>query len=78
MVESAEHRSIISSDCPNGPEEIIQEDGFIFTSNSKVLHQFDLFLNQSELEKKNKKIQIKRIKQFTSFHHFIQLKKIIA
>ena len=36
LVESAYNNcSIISSDCPNGPEEIIQEDGFILQDTQK-------------------------------------------
>ena len=39
LVESAYNNcSIISSDCPNGPEEIIQEDGFISQVTQKVFY----------------------------------------
>ena len=58
---------IISSDCPNGPEEIIEKNGYLFQNNNleNLLKKFDEFLstnkdliykNKLALKKKNKKI----------------------
>ena len=64
---------VISSDCPNGPTEIIGNNGgYLFNTNSKIslLKKFDEFMNEDRLKKNNKKINIKKnIKNFTCFRH---------
>jgi len=69
---------VISSDCPNGPSEIVGDDGgYLFESNSKnsLVQTISLFLNDSEKNKLSKKINLKkRLKKFTSFYHAINLK----
>ena len=73
---------IISSDCPNGPNEILSngQNGFLFQNNnlSELLNKFDEFknLNENELFKK-KLLAKKQIKMFTQFTHFKSLKNII-
>jgi len=50
---------VISSNCPNGPSEIIDKDGgYLFESNSKkdFLKTIKLFLNEKKIIKKKKKI----------------------
>ena len=73
---------IISSDCPNGPNEILSngQNGFLFQNNnlSELLNKFDEFKNLTEEELNKKKIFAKnQIKMFTQFAHFQSLKNII-
>ena len=71
---------IISSNCPNGPEEIIEKNGYLFQNNNleSLLKKFDEFLgtNQDSIYK-NKLILKKRIKKFSMFQHYKMLSKII-
>ena len=73
---------IISSDCPNGPNEILSngQNGFLFRNNnlSELLNKFDEFKNLTEKELNKKKFFAKKqIKIFTQFAHFQSLKNII-
>jgi glycosyltransferase involved in cell wall biosynthesis len=82
LIEAAyKNCSIISSDCPNGPREIVGEDGgYLFSSNSIVsfLQTFKLFENETFDNKKIKKIDVKKkILDYTSFRHYLSLKKIL-
>ena len=50
---------VLSSNCPNGPKEIIQnKNGLLFESNSEkdFILKFNLLLKLSESEKKNFKL----------------------
>ena len=73
---------IISSNCPNGPNEILSygQNGFLFRNNnlSDLLNKFDEFkrLDEDELNKK-KLFAKKEVKMFTQFAHFKSLKNII-
>jgi len=71
---------IISSNCPNGPEEIIKKNGYLFQNNNleSLLKKFDEFLstNQDSINK-NKLILKKRIKKFSMFQHYKKLSEII-
>jgi len=73
--------TVISSDCPNGPSEIIGDDGgYLFKSNSKnsLVQTISLFLEDSKKNKIFKKINLKkRLKKFTSFYHATNLKNKI-
>ena len=73
---------IISSNCPNGPNEILSngKSGFLFQNNSlsDLLNKFDEFKNLTEAELNKKKLFAKKqIKKFTQFAHFKSLKNII-
>ncbi len=71
---------IISSDCPNGPEEIIRKNGYLFQNNNleNLLKKFDEFLSTNkDLIYKNKLALKKRIKKFSMFQHYKKLKEII-
>ncbi len=73
---------IISSDCHNGPNEILSngQNGFLFQNNnlSELLNKFDEFKNLTEEELNKKKIFAKKkIKMFTQLAHFNSLKNII-
>ncbi len=71
---------IISSNCPNGPEEIIEKNGYLFQNNNleNLLKKFDEFLaaNKDTIYK-NKLILKKRIKKFSMFQHYKKLSEII-
>ena len=73
---------VISSNCMNGPQEILSngQNGFLFENNNlnDLLRKFDEFKKQdvSELNAKKKYLK-KEIKKFTQFAHFNSLKKII-
>ena len=83
LIEAAMTRTfILSSDCPNGPKEIIEDkkNGILFKSNDKdfFLKQFKIFKNLDR--KKNKDILLKNLlyaKKFTIFNHFKILSKIL-
>ena len=73
---------IISSNCPNGPDEILSSgrNGFLFKNNdiSDMLNKFDKFKNSTEDELKKKRFSVKKqLKMFTQFAHFKSLEKII-
>ena len=72
---------VLSSNCPNGPTEIIGEDGgYLFESNSKnsLIENFNRFFEDTNFEKQKKKIKLKkRIKRFTSFQHASVMQKSI-
>jgi len=73
---------VISSNCPNGPNEIIGNDGgYLFESNCKesFIDVFKTYIADSEENKKLKKIILKkRIKNFSSFQHYLSMKKILS
>ena len=82
LVEAAiSNSTIISSNCPNGPYEIIKNDNFLFCNNDKN----DLLQKFINLEKNTSKNSIfsqktdvkKRVKDFTKFNHYKNLIKIL-
>ena len=72
---------VLSSNCPNGPTEIIgEEGGSLFESNSKnsLIENFNRFFEDTNFEKQKKKIKLKkRIKRFSSFQHASVMQKSI-
>ena len=72
---------VITSDCPNGPKEIISDDGgYLFQSNNStsLLKSINYFLKDSKANRVSKKIKLKkRLKGFTFFHHSLVLRKIL-
>jgi len=77
---SAINTNIISSNCPNGPKEIIHNEDFLFMNGSSdsLLQKFEIYKNKSKIELFNQKVAIKkRIKFFTSFQHFNKLNLIL-
>ena len=81
IVEAAlTNTNIISSKCPNGPEEILQNEGFLFKNNNlnDLVDKFEKFLKTKEnIRYKNKVTLKKRIKQYTQLHHYKKLIQII-
>ena len=72
---------VLSSNCPNGPSEIIADDGgYLFESNSKksLIKTISFFLQDSIENRMLKKITLKkRLKKFTSFYHASKLRNNI-
>ena len=76
---------IITSNCYNGPKEIIPSSdyGYIFESNN--LHSLEKQLNNFLIDAKDDKDKINRkklntlknIKKFTNFRHYLALKNIL-
>ena len=74
--------TIISSDCENGPKEILIENknGFLFKSNNSnsFLDVFDSFQKSNPKEIDLKKINAKKMsKNFSLFSHYCELNKIL-
>ena len=74
--------TVISSDCKNGPEEILKDgqNGYLFENNSlnDLLEKFDQFKNENKVKLFSKKLNLKKeLKKFTLFSHFNSLKNII-
>ena len=83
LVEAAfANTTIISSDCNNGPLEILEKgkNGFLYKSNNKedFLKIFGEFKNTDKKIIYKKKISSKKMsKKYSLFSHFLELKKII-
>jgi glycosyltransferase involved in cell wall biosynthesis len=72
--------NIISSDCPNGPKEIICDKDFLFLNGSSdsLFQKFNIYKSKTDIELFNQKIKIKkRTKFYTSFRHFKKLNLIL-
>jgi len=79
---SYSNTTIISSDCENGPKEILNENknGFLFKSNNckSFLDVFDNFQKLDSKEIEIKKINAKKMsKNFSLFSHYCELNKIV-
>lgn len=73
---------VISSDCQNGPTEILDKNknGILFKSNteSSLINAFKKFDEMGENEKKVCKVKLKKnIKKFTLFSHFKKLSYLL-
>jgi glycosyltransferase involved in cell wall biosynthesis len=84
LIEAAFCRAnIISSDCLSGPRDFFDNKrfGYVFDLNDKdqFLKLFDTVLNDSELKnKKNKKILVKRTRDYSIFRHFQKLNNLLS
>ena len=79
---AASNTPILSSNCKNGPIEILEEEkgGYLFQNNDKqnFLDKFDIFMNGDVKSIYKKKIfSKKKIRLFTRFNHFKNLNKLI-
>ena len=72
---------VLSSDCPNGPKEIIEKkNGLLFKNNSETdfIFKYKHLINLRDNEKKELIINAKKkIKNYSIFHHYKQLKKLL-
>jgi len=76
------NKTILSSDCPNGPKEILDNgnNGYLFKSNSSndFISNFEKIINSENSVLKKKKILLKKkCKDFTLLNHFKKLKDIL-
>ena len=72
---------VLSSDCPNGPKELIEnKNGILFKNNSKndFLSKFKFLISLDGSEKDKIKLNAKKkIKLFSIFKHYGQLEKVL-
>ena len=73
---------VISSDCPNGPREFLNNgrNGILFNSNKKnsLKESLEKFVKMTNEEKFKNKVQLKKnAKKFTKFRHFLKLVNIL-
>lgn len=73
---------IISSDCPNGPREFLNngENGLLFKNNknNSLYESFKKFSELSNDKKNFDKIEIKKnSRKYSMFRHFLQFNKIL-
>ena len=70
---------VLSSDCSNGPKEIIgDKNGILFKNNSEedFINKFKTFLSLDEFNKNKMKIAAKKTaKKFSIFSHYINLNR---
>ena len=84
MVEAAAlNLSVISSDCPSGPKEILLngQAGYLFKSNNsenfiKIFREF--YLEEKKLNFKKLVLAKKNSINFTKLRHFNVIKKILC
>ena len=83
MVEAAACRKIIiSSNCPNGPVEFIENGkaGYLFNNNDyrDLLLKIKLFLGENKNVIRQKKLTaLKKARQYSLFYHYKELIKIL-
>ena len=73
---------VISSDCPNGPREFLDDgkNGILFKSNveDELFKSFKKFSIMEQKEIYHNKIRLKKNAQkYTIFHHYLRLNKIL-
>tara|TARA_A100000164_G_scaffold373428_1_gene404592 strand:- start:2691 stop:3842 length:1152 start_codon:yes stop_codon:yes gene_type:complete len=72
---------VLSSDCPNGPKEILEnKNGILFKNNSKndFLSKFKFLISLDDSEKDKIILNAKKkIKLFSIFNHYGQLEKVL-
>ena len=72
---------VLSSDCPNGPKEILgKKNGLLFQSNSEddFIDKFNYLINLNDSQKKILRINAKKkIRNYSIFNHYQQLKKLL-
>ena len=76
------NKIVLSSDCPSGPNEILDDgkNGFLFKTNSieSFINAFDKLINSDENLIKLKKLGLKKkSREFTYFNHFKILNLIL-
>tara|TARA_Y200000002_G_C22636423_1_gene644841 strand:- start:18 stop:1166 length:1149 start_codon:yes stop_codon:yes gene_type:complete len=80
MIEASYcNKNVISSRCPNGPEEFLSfgKGGYLFKNNDKedLVNKIFMFLNDSEKKKYEKIILCKkRLKNYTLYNHYKSFK----
>ena len=86
LIEAAACRTpIFSSDCPEGPREIIKDNfnGLLFKSNDEndLVKNFIKFKDIISSPQKKKKLILNNLiltRQFSFFNHYVKLNKILS
>ena len=73
---------IISSDCPNGPKEILgnNERGFLFNNNDldSLVFQYNNFKSCKKNDLKNKVLKAKKYsRNYSTFNHYKKIRQIL-
>ena len=76
------NKIVISSNCPNGPEEFLSngKNGYLFSNNNQkdLIDKMNLFFMDSEKEKLYKIfLSKKKVKNYTIFNHFKVLDSLL-
>ena len=76
------NKIVLSSDCPNGPVEILNngKNGFLFKSNSteSFINNFEKMVNEDDMNIAKMKINLKKkCKEFTLYNHYKILNSIV-
>ena len=75
------NKIIISSDCPNGPRELLKNNnGYLFENNnqSSLIKEFDKYKNNSLKNNQSKIVLSKKIfKDYSVYNHFLSLRSIL-
>jgi len=72
--------TVLASNCPNGPKEVLGDDKFLFKNNNlDSLNKsiLELLQQDKETKKKNSLFLKKRVKDFTKLNHYKKLVEII-
>jgi len=83
LIEAAYmNKTVLSSDCLNGPKELLENEknGFLFKSNSltNFLNKFEGIMNADKKLLFKKKVSFKKkIKEFTLFNHYKILNSLL-
>ena len=83
LIEAAANRALIlSSDCPNGPKEFVDNDkcGYLFqTDNINNLdYKYNILINDDiSIKKKKIFLALKKAKKFTMFSHTTKMIRIL-
>ena len=77
------NKNIISSDCPNGPAELLNnsKNGYLFDNNNKfdLLKKFYEFHYDTAVSRNKKKINAKKFfKRYSVVSHYFQFNKILS
>ena len=86
LIEAAACRTpVFSSDCPEGPKEIIKDNfnGLLFNSNDEndLVKNFIKFKDIISSPVKKKKLILNNLiltRQFSFFNHYVKLNKILS
>ncbi len=75
------NKIIISSDCPNGPRELLKNNnGYLFENNnqSSLIKEFDKYKNNSLKNNQSKIVLSKKIfKDYSVYNHFLSLRSML-
>ena len=83
LIEAAANRSLIlSSNCPNGPKEFIDNDkcGYLFQNDDidSLIYKYNILMNEKiDIKKKKIFLALTKTKKYTIFSHTIKMCNIL-